>query len=88
MSYRATAALPYLDHQRAVTGLRGPLAKLAAEHGATPDWSTLRVAGPDEVIGARGAVWYEWTATVDGQGVPGAPGTTDVAQTARTEVRS
>jgi hypothetical protein len=65
VTYRAKAALPYLHHERAVTGLRGHLRKLTAAEGVTPDWSTLRVAGPVEVIGAHGVVWYEWTAEVD-----------------------
>lgn len=65
MTYRAKAALPYMDAERAVSGLRGELRKLAAAEGAAVDWSTLRVVGPDEVIGAHGVVWYEWCATAD-----------------------
>lgn len=44
-----------------------------------PDWSTLGVAGPTQVMGARGIVWYEWTATVDAAGA-------GRGQRARTEV--
>lgn len=38
---------------------------LAQDDGAVPDWATLRVAGPDEVVGRHGVVWHEWTAEVD-----------------------
>jgi hypothetical protein len=70
MTYRAKAALPYLDSERAVLGLRGQLWTLAAGEGATPDWSTLSVTGPEEVIGRHGVTWYEWTAAVDSQAEP------------------
>lgn len=88
MTYRAKVALHYLDQQRAVAGLRGHLATLAAEAGATPDWSSLQISAPVEVIGARGAVWYEWTATVAAQGTASPPPTADDRLIARTEVRS
>lgn len=65
MTYTATAALPYVDAARAVSGLRGQLRMLAQGDGAVPNWATLRVAGPDEVVGRYGVVWYEWTAAVD-----------------------
>lgn len=65
MTYTATAALPYVDADRAVSGLRGQLRMLADGDGAVPDWATLRVVGPDEVVGRHGVVWYEWTGAVD-----------------------
>jgi hypothetical protein len=64
MTYSAKTALPFPDSHRAVAALRGQLRLTAMQHEAIPDWSTLRVAGPDEVIGQHGRVWYEWTATV------------------------
>lgn len=67
MTYRAKAVLPYKDADRAVSGLRGHLRTLAAEEGATVDWSTLRTGGPDEVMGRHGITWYEWVASVDRQ---------------------
>lgn len=71
MIYRTTATYPSLvDAERAIAALRGNLRVTAARDGALPDWSTLRVTGPTEVIGARGIVWWEWTATVDTQDVP------------------
>jgi hypothetical protein len=65
VTYTATAALPYVDAPRAVSGLRGQLRILAQGEGAVPDWATLRVTGPDEVVGRHGVAWYEWTAAVD-----------------------
>lgn len=81
MTYRAKAALPCIDRDRAVSGLRGHLRKLAADEGATPDWSTLHVSAPVEVICVNGAVWYEWTATVNSHVETGPPETDDAAQT-------
>jgi hypothetical protein len=68
MTYAAKAALPFPDAQRAVSGLRGQLRLLIANDGRTPDWETLRVTEPVEVIGQHGRVWYEWTATVAASG--------------------
>lgn len=65
MTYTASAALPYFDAARAVSGVRGQLRLLAAADATAPDWDTLRVTGPDEVIGLHGRVWCEWTAAVD-----------------------
>lgn len=65
MTYKATASYPYIDSAEAVAALRSELRVAAARDGATPDWSTIRVTGPTEVVGARGRVWYEWAATVD-----------------------
>lgn len=70
MTYRAKTALPYQDQVRAVSGLRGHLRKVAGDDGATVDWSTLRIDGPHEVVGANAVVWYEWTAIVDEQQEP------------------
>ena len=44
---------------------RAQLRELAAAEGTAPDRSTLHVAGPDQVIGLHGVIWYEWT--VDAQ---------------------
>jgi hypothetical protein len=67
MKYRAKAAYPYINRDRAVSGLRGQLRALAGAEGGTPDWSARRVSGPDQAIGVHGVTWYEWTAEVDGQ---------------------
>ncbi len=63
--YVAAAALPYADRERATAGLRGQLRLMALAAAATPDWSTLSVTGPTEVLGARSRTWFEWTATVE-----------------------
>jgi hypothetical protein len=63
MEYRAAAAVPLIDPGRAISGLRGQLRILADVDHAIIDWPSLQVAGPVEVVGARGQVWYEWTAT-------------------------
>lgn len=70
MIYRTTAAYPYGDSERAVAALRGHLRMAAANDGATPNWSTLRITGPTEVTGANGVICYHWTATVDTQDLP------------------
>jgi hypothetical protein len=62
--YRAAAALPHEDRTRALDGLRGQLRIMAVAAGATPDWATLRVAGPDEVAGAQAPTRFEWHASV------------------------
>jgi hypothetical protein len=67
VTYRTTAAYPYVNAERALAALRGHLRMAAAGDGAVPDWSTLRVTGPIEIVGARGIVWFEWRATVDVQ---------------------
>jgi hypothetical protein len=64
MTYTATAALPFPDAHRAVSGLREQLRLLISTDGQIPDWATLRVTEPVQVIGQHGRVWYEWTATV------------------------
>lgn len=66
MTYRATVAHPCIDHDHAVATLRARLRDVAARSGAPAiEWSTLRVAGPDEVVGTGGRVRYEWVATVE-----------------------
>lgn len=71
VTYTATAALPYVDAARAVSGLRGQLRMLAQGDDANPDWDTLRVEGPAEVTGRHKVVWFEWTATVDARHLNG-----------------
>jgi hypothetical protein len=65
VTYTAIAALRHVDAVSAVSELRGELRELAGVDRTVPDWATLRVVGPDEVVGDRGQVWYEWTAAVD-----------------------
>ena len=66
MTYRATVAHPRIDPDHAVATLRARLRELAAGSGAPAvDWSTLRITGPEEVVGAGGRVRYEWVATVE-----------------------
>jgi hypothetical protein len=72
MEYRATAAVPCLDAGRAVSGLRARLRAQAEVEQVVVDWDTLRVTGPVEVVGARGRVWYEWTATARAKAPVGA----------------
>jgi hypothetical protein len=70
VTYKAAAALPYDDRERAVAVLRGQLRLMAIAGGIMPDWSTLEVAGPTEPPGLRRAGWFEWHASVrthDGQ---------------------
>ena len=69
VTYTAIAALPQVDAASAVAGLRGQLRRLAGVDSTVPDWATLRVLGPDEVVRDRGEVWYEWTAAVDARRV-------------------
>jgi hypothetical protein len=60
VQFTARTVLPYLDEVRAVLGLRGELREQAAAHWQVPDWSTLEVTGPTEVVGASGPTWYRW----------------------------
>jgi hypothetical protein len=62
--FRAAAALPDDDPQRAVEALRRQLLVMAAAEGATPDWTTLTVSGPAAMAGAEADARFEWTATV------------------------
>jgi hypothetical protein len=65
MRYKATAALPYDNLERATSGLQGELRHALALVQKAPDWSTLEVDGPTEVKGASGRTWYRWTASVE-----------------------
>ena len=62
-TFRATVAYPYDNQDHATAALRGALRlKVPAEPG--PDWSTLQVTGPEELIDARGNVWFEYRGEV------------------------
>jgi hypothetical protein len=63
--YRAAAALPYDDRERATAGLRGQLRLTAFADGVTADWSTMVVEGPTEVVGRHDVLWFEWSGAVD-----------------------
>ncbi len=52
----ATTAYPDVPGVSATMALRGHLQELAAAADGVPDWSTLVVMGPSEVIGAHGRV--------------------------------
>ncbi len=62
--YRAAAALPHADRERATTGLREQLNVMAAAAGAIPDWTTFSVEGPVEQVELHDSGWSEWAATV------------------------
>ena len=62
--YRAAAALPHRDRERATAGLCSQLRVLAAAGGGMLDWQTLTVHGPTEVHGPGGTPWFEWSATI------------------------
>ena len=62
--YRAAAALPHRDRERATAGLCDQLRVLAAAGGGTLDWQTLAVDGPTPAGGPGGTPWFEWSATV------------------------
>jgi hypothetical protein len=65
VTYRTTASYPDIDPAPAVAALRGCLGTVAARDGAVPDWSTLRITGPTEVVDPCGRVSYEWVASVE-----------------------
>jgi hypothetical protein len=67
--YKAAAALPHDNRKSATAGLRGQLQIMAVAAGATPDWTTLAVAGPTEMVDPAYRTRFEWTASV---AVPGA----------------
>jgi len=46
---------------------------MALADGTHPDWSTLMVEGPVEVLDLRGRAWFEWTATVEADASHGSP---------------
>jgi hypothetical protein len=62
--YQAAAALPHRDRSRATEGLRDRLTIMAVAAGLTPDWSTLAVTGPTEMIGTQQGARFEWTGRV------------------------
>jgi hypothetical protein len=65
VTYKAAAALPYDDREHAAPALRGQLRIMAIAGGATPDWSTLEIAGPTEMPGLHGGIsWFEWHGSV------------------------
>lgn len=64
MIIRAAAALPDDDPRRALDELRTQLATMAGAVDATPDWTTLTLAGPVEMPEADAGARFEWTATV------------------------
>ena len=64
MILRAAAAGPADDAGRAAVELREQLRVISVAARATPEWSTLQVAGPVEVPGADLGARFEWTATV------------------------
>lgn len=65
MTYRSQARRSSADRDSAVVDLRAELKARATAEGAAPDWSTLRVTGPEVLVGADGDVCYQWTAVVD-----------------------
>jgi hypothetical protein len=67
--YKAAAALAHANRESATAGLRGQLRIMAVAAGATPDWTTLAVAGPTEMAGTEDRMRFEWTASVAVQGV-------------------
>jgi hypothetical protein len=71
--FRAAAALPDDDRQRAVDELRSQLCTMAVAAAATPDWTTLTLTGPIEMAGADEEARFEWTASVAVDGGVDAP---------------
>ncbi|MGY1739584.1 MULTISPECIES: hypothetical protein [unclassified Blastococcus] len=67
MRFTARVALPRPDEGRALAVLRGELRDQAAAHWRVPDWGTLEIDGPVEVVGASGRAWYRWAAAVEAQ---------------------
>jgi hypothetical protein len=67
MQFKATAALPYDNRERAVAGLRAELRRqlLAARVHEMPQWETLVVTGPHEFADRRGRIWFEYRASVE-----------------------
>lgn len=75
MMYRAATALPSNDRDRATAGLQGQLRLMATAARATPDWSTLVVAGPVRRPEPLGDPLFEWTGevAVEGGDLPDLP---------------
>jgi hypothetical protein len=66
VTFHATVAHPYADREHAVSGLRDRLVAVTARASAgTPDWSTLVVGDPQEVVDDHSRTWYVWLATVE-----------------------
>ena len=65
--FRATAALPYDNLERATAGLRAALMQqlLAAGVREAPVWETFVVTGPIVFEDLRGRDWYEYRASVE-----------------------
>jgi hypothetical protein len=61
---KAAAAPAHATRKSATAGLRGQLRIMAVAAGATPDWTTLAVAGPTEMAGTEDRMRFEWTASV------------------------
>ncbi len=57
--------MPYDNRERAVAGLRAQLRHMALTEGWTPEWSSLVLEGPTRTRSLHGAVWFEWTASVE-----------------------
>ncbi|MBN1091298.1 hypothetical protein JKP75_00990 [Blastococcus sp. TML/M2B] len=65
--FTTTTAMPYAHLAGATSVLRAELNRQIAADGeyAGADWSTLRVIGPVEVFGPRGALEYEYRGSVE-----------------------
>ena len=65
--YRACTALPHTHRDRAMVALRGDLTRQILADGdyELPDWSTLRVTGPEETYDAKGGICFEYQASVN-----------------------
>ena len=72
MKLEAVAALPYPHEQQATVALRGELRRQLVDRGIVdpPDWSTLKVVGPETFTDLRGRTWFSWTARLDGPARP------------------
>jgi hypothetical protein len=70
-TYRATVTLPTAHAEQAVAALRQEVQRLSrADSGMeVPDWSTLRVQGPEETYGPRGEILFEYRGQVRGRSV-------------------
>lgn len=68
-TYRAAVTLPTANGDSALAALRQEVQRLSqAERGMeVPDWSTMRMEGPEEVYGRRGEILFEYRGTVRGR---------------------